>query len=195
MESIRLIDWITVAAIALGPLAAVYMTRWLDDRRFTSGRRMQIFKDLMRTRRNRISPDHVGALNLVEIEFHGVSKVISAWQTHMDHLGAKVPKDAGPEVWDDWNKTQDRNLTRLLHAIASELGFKIDSMAIFEGGYSPIGWSNMEEQQSALRLLLIDLLKGNRAMPITSLVNPSPNAPFPPPPPDQETALPRPEGK
>lgn len=178
-----IVDIATIAAIVFGPIVAVFLTRHLDNRRFKSDRRMEIFKDLMRTRRTRLSRDHVGALNLVEIEFHDVPKVIAAWQAHMKHLSDRTPRDGDQGAWDEWNRTGDRNLTKLLHALASELGFKIDGLDIFEGGYSPQGWTNIEDQQNMLRFLTLEVLKGNRALPVTNQVNPPPNSPYPPPPP------------
>jgi hypothetical protein len=45
-----------------------------------------IFRTLMRTRRTPMWPDHVGALNLVKIEFAEESNVIDAWR-EFKHLG------------------------------------------------------------------------------------------------------------
>jgi hypothetical protein len=67
--TVSLSDSLTVLAIVIGPIAAVAITRWLNDRRDQRNRRMDIFRTLMRTRRSPMSPDHVGALNLIEIEF------------------------------------------------------------------------------------------------------------------------------
>jgi hypothetical protein len=47
---------------------------------------MDVFRTLMRTRRMRLNPDHVGALNLVEIEFYRQADVIAAWETYWEHL-------------------------------------------------------------------------------------------------------------
>jgi len=62
-------EWINLAAILLGPILAVLVTRFIDSRRETQSRRMEIFKTLMRTRRTPTYADHVGALNLIEVEY------------------------------------------------------------------------------------------------------------------------------
>lgn len=179
----ELTDLITVIAIVVGPILAVVVTRYLDDSRFNRERRMAIFRSLMRTRKARISPDHVGSLNLVEIEFYNVPAVVAAWKTHMNHLNTKFPDDVDGAVIDEWSRVQDRNLTKLLHTLAEELGFKkMDQLDIFDGGYSPRGWANIEDQQAVLRTLTMDLLQGKRALPITNAVKPQANSPYPPPP-------------
>ena len=52
---------------------------------------MEIFRMLMRTRRTRLYPEHVGALNLVEIEFAHDRPVIDAWRELFKHLGSEHP--------------------------------------------------------------------------------------------------------
>ena len=41
---------------------------------------MDLFRTLMRTRRVPMSADHVGALNLIEIEFASEPDVLAAWK-------------------------------------------------------------------------------------------------------------------
>ena len=69
-----LTDILTVAAIFLGPIVAVRLTRYLDDRKETRGRKIHIFKVLMATRGTALSPMHVEALNLIDLEFSAKNK-------------------------------------------------------------------------------------------------------------------------
>jgi hypothetical protein len=82
----------TIVAVLAGPILAVWVTRRIDESRLKQTRRMEVFRTLMRTRRMRLNPDHVGALNLVEIEFHGEVPVIEAWKSYWDHLRQPFPK-------------------------------------------------------------------------------------------------------
>ncbi|MBL28137.1 MAG: hypothetical protein CMM50_11390 [Rhodospirillaceae bacterium] len=182
-----MIDQITLGIAIIiatfgGPIAAVLVTRWIDGIGLKRERRMQVFRDLMRTRRLRLSPDHVGALNLVEIEFHGEAETIGAWKEYLGSLNKIVPENITNEELDTLFREQDRLLTKLLHAMSCSLKFKIEQLDIFDGGYTPKGWNDIENQQQAMRLLLIDLLKGNRAIPIASMMHPTPSSPYPPPP-------------
>ncbi|MCC7267940.1 MAG: hypothetical protein IT546_11440 [Caulobacteraceae bacterium] len=82
-------DWINIAAVVVGPLAAVLITRWLDMRRERDDRRMEVFKTLMRTRRTPIAADNVGALNLIELEFYNDKPIIDAWRNLFQHFGGQ----------------------------------------------------------------------------------------------------------
>ena len=81
----------TIVAILIGPCLAVYVNGYLDRRREKRARKMDIFRTLMRTRNARLSPDHVGALNLVEIEFVNHPEVVKNWKALHDHLGTPHP--------------------------------------------------------------------------------------------------------
>ena len=61
-------EWITLTAILVGPVFAILVSRRLEHLRDQRTRKMDVFRTLMRTRRTPIHTDHVGALNLVEIE-------------------------------------------------------------------------------------------------------------------------------
>jgi|SRR5690625_93792 len=93
-------DWIAVAAILLAPLVALQLSVWLEKYREKRRLRLAIFKDLMATRATRLAPDHVQALNMIDVEFYGTDKkstaVLRAWKAYLDHLGE--PQNA-PEVW------------------------------------------------------------------------------------------------
>jgi hypothetical protein len=64
-----LVEGLTIFALIVGPVAAVCITRWLDQARVVKDRQLDVFRALMRTRKAAQSPDHVNALNLVEIDF------------------------------------------------------------------------------------------------------------------------------
>jgi hypothetical protein len=57
-------------------------------------------------------------------------------------------------------------LSKLLHAIGKDLGFKIEQLEIFEGGYTPQGWGTVEDEQTAVRRLFTDIALGRRMFPI-----------------------------
>jgi hypothetical protein len=59
-----------VIATFFGPVLAVLVTRHVDGKRRVHERRLDIFRNLMASRRTLLSPDKVRALNLVEIDFY-----------------------------------------------------------------------------------------------------------------------------
>jgi hypothetical protein len=172
----------TIAAILIGPIAAVMVTRYIDGKRTEQQRRMDVFRTLMRTRRLQLSPDHVGALNLVEIEFHGEKDVLSAWRDYLTHLARPHSAHQTPAQQAALTRERDGLLTKLLHAIARSLKFHIEQLEIFEGGYTPQGWADDELQLRALRYFMLEVLRGNSPIPVTLSTGRAPADLFPPPP-------------
>lgn len=170
----------TIAALLVGPVLAVLVTRYIDDSRLKYSRRMDVFRTLMRTRRTRLNPEHVEALNLVEIEFHGEDAVLSAWRSYWNHLQEQTPQD--PNLQEKFYINRDGLLTKLLHAMARSLKFDIEQLDIFEGGYVPQGWFDDEQSGRELRALALEILNGRRGIPVVPLAIPMTSSPYPPPP-------------
>ncbi|MBF6571707.1 MAG: hypothetical protein IVW54_22940 [Candidatus Binataceae bacterium] len=122
----------TIIAVLLGPILAVCVTRYIDESRLKQTRRMDVFRILMRTRRLRLNPDHVGALNLVEIEFFSENAVIEKWKAYWAHLCQPLPVEVVTQQ--QFLREQEGLLTKLLHAIAKTLAFNIEQLEILEGG-------------------------------------------------------------
>jgi hypothetical protein len=142
---------------------------------------MLVFRTLMGTRRTPLTPEHVGALNLVEIEFHNDSEVISAWRKYMEHLGSPI-LTGDADVQRRFFEERSTQFTKLLHTVGKSLGYQIEQLEILQGGYAPRGWEDERWEQRELRRLLIETLQGSRAIPITQLQKGSIPNPYPPPP-------------
>src|SRR5512146_2259950 len=119
---------------------------------------MDVFRTLMRTRRIRLNPDHVGAINLVEIEFQGERAVLEAWKKYWEHLSKTVPTNQDEQR--QFFQEQEGLLTKLLHVIARSLKFEIEQLDILQGGYVPQGWLLDEQSSRELRILTLDILNG-----------------------------------
>jgi hypothetical protein len=173
---------LTLIALVGGPVAAVFITRYLDNRRQDMSRRLDVFRTLMRTRRMNLSPDHIGALNLVEIEFAKDREVLAAWKLLFTHLGTTHVRNdyERADGLTDRAEIDRRNnafgvrllqerqslLAKLLHQMARVLGFKIEQLEIFEGGYTPQFYANVENDQEIMRRFVVDLAMGNKLVPI-----------------------------
>ena len=136
---IAISNWVMIAAVLAGPIAAVQIQKFLESRKEAKERRVKVFKDLMATRASTLAYQHVSALNLVGLEFHHkeFSKVISAWNVYLDHLNS-FPNDheALGKVWAD--KCNDL-LSDLLYEMGASLGFEFDKVHIKKGGIHPEG--------------------------------------------------------
>ena len=146
-----------VIATLLGPVLAVWVTRRIDDQRQHKSRQLEVFRALMRSRRSALSADYVTALNTVEVEFAGIASVENAQRELFRHLNL-TPQPA------DWLDRLRRLQTRLLYAMATHLGYKMEQLDVLEGGYLPQAWGTAEEEQTALRRALLELLAANRPL-------------------------------
>lgn len=174
----RWIDIITIVAIVVGPILAVTIERLRQARIETKTRKLAVFRSLMRTRRLRLDPEHVGALNLVDLEFYGRPKVMAAFTDYMTHLSAPMPNSDERERFFE---QRDDLLVRMLHEMGKDLGFHYDKHDLAKLAYGPVGWSTEQDIQRQNIGYLNELLAGRRALPITQMQPPAAN-PFPPAP-------------
>lgn len=184
-----LVEFTTILALIVGPVASILIARYLDDRKQFRGRRMELFRTLMRTRRVPVSVEHVGALNLIEIEFAGEHEVLAAWKTLYQHFATRhIPRsdeERVPSATPEENRERvlrfdkrlfderQRLLAKLLHAMARTLNFKIEQLEIFEGGYTPQGWEDELLEQRMARSFILDLYRGQTALPVVVISAPN----------------------
>lgn len=156
--------WAVVVATGLGPILAVAVTLGFTYWRETAGaknnRRLHDFRVLMATRKIGISPDHVNALNLIEVDYYGKSKVIQAWKAYIDYLGGKGEENEA------WHIQRNKLLAKLLFEMANVLGFSIQAIDIFEGGYAPVGWQRRDDRYNGMLDYFRDLSEGSKIVPI-----------------------------
>lgn len=173
---------ITLVTIVVGPIAAVTVARTIEARREYRVRQMDVFRTLMRTRRTPMVPEHVGALNLIEIEFAKHASVMTAWRDLFQHLENVQSRRDDEIVRPDLNTQEagirherfskiirderQRLLAKLLSEMARKLGHRSEQLEVFEVGYTPQGWIDEEADQRFLRLLLIEVIGGDRYLPV-----------------------------
>lgn len=168
-------------ATCLGPVLAVALTLGFTYWRETSGakynRRLAVFRILMAARRVGISPEHVNALNLVEVDFHGCAAVEAEWKVYKNHLHDDTkPEDAA------WRNKKEKLLATPLFEIAKVLKFNIPVMEIFEGGYAPSGWEYRDMRYTEALEYINELREGKKILPLWLCgVTPPPSAPNAPP--------------
>jgi len=142
-------DGLMILAVLVGPIIAVQLTRFLDNKREVRERKLQIFKTLMPTRAYTISWDHVMTLNRIDLEFDKNNKkekaVIEAWKAYLDLLGEKNI------TGEQWGIKRIDLLVELLHKMAVVLGYDFDKTHIKNSSYSPSAHGDIEDEQRAIR--------------------------------------------
>lgn len=168
MDSVWVLGVSTVIATLLGPVFAVQAQKFLEGRRSVREGKMKIFTTLMATRGATLSFDHVTALNMIDLAFHGGSRfrkrsetdVLDAWRDYLDHLNTPSSENN----FDRWNERQEERLIYLLGAMATDLGLRYDRVLLRNGAYIPRGHAEMEHEQRRLRQLALRVLAGDEPL-------------------------------
>ncbi len=164
-------DLFMIMAVLIGPIIAVQLTRYLDNKKEIRERKLQIFKKLMATRSYITTWDHVEALNRIDLEFDKDNKkekaVIEAWKQYLDLLGDKNI------TGEQWGIKRVDLLVELLHTMAKVLNYDFDKTHIKNSSYSPVAHGNLDEEQAALRRGVLEVLDGKRQIPmyVTNMPN------------------------
>jgi len=158
---------LTILALILGPVSAVQVQTFLERRRQKRERRIFTFKTLMATRGTGLSPDHVQALNMIDVEFYKerkFKKVISAWRDYFEHLVLPTPDDK-PGL-DRWGERRDDLLVELLYEMGESLKYDFDKAQIRRAVYTPKGHFEIEQEFNIIRKSLISVLTGKTPLPM-----------------------------
>lgn len=163
---VSLESWLTIVAIVLGPILALYAQRVLDSFREKRRRQILIFRELMITRYTRLSPRYVEALNAVPIEFENrgrQKRVLDKWKECLDHLGTDSTKDPNA-----WSVRGFDLVVDLLYEMSQCLGYDFEKLRIKREAYLPQMFADIEAQQHALRRQLLELTDGTgkRKLPV-----------------------------
>jgi hypothetical protein len=157
-------DVLIILATLAGPIIAVQVTRYVDNRREKHGRKLQIYKTLMATRAYTLAPAHVEALNLIDLEFsshsHKEKHVVEVWKQYLDVLG---DRSLTPERWAE---KRMELLVDLLFVMGQCLDYKFDKTHIKNATYAPVAHGRVEEENDAIRSHTLELLQGKRTLPM-----------------------------
>jgi hypothetical protein len=88
-----LIEWLTIAAILSGPVAAVGITLWIEGRRRRRESRVIVLRQLMATRHLPGDPIYSTAVNLIPVEFNDEPEVMAAYKAYQEAIRQHPPAD------------------------------------------------------------------------------------------------------
>ena len=101
----------------------------------------------MTTRATRVAPDHVRALNTIEIVFQKDKVVIDHWRDYLDALSPM-------------NQTVEEKFIDMLYEMSANLGFDFDKVMLRRAVYLPQGHVDAEAIQADVQKNLGLMLKG-----------------------------------
>ena len=160
------IDWAVVFATLIGPILAVWASEWRQQRRELHMRKENLFRTLMTTRSMPLHQSHVEALNHIDFAFpqSKYPKISDAWGLYYSHLNSSRGDSADSIA--RWEETANTSLSELIHLMAIDLKIPFSKTQIKKPAYYPSGYFFTEGQQNELRTLILEVLKGNRSIPI-----------------------------
>ncbi len=176
-QSLTSADWVLFAGAIIGPILAVLATRIVDALRDNRDRKNAVFVSLMSTRRAQLTPEHVQALNRIELEFANSPAIVSELKTYMNLMEEKISplsrferddavKRAHTQADEDLVRRRRRAFGNLVQVIGRKLGRRVDRHDIIEGGYYPGGWAEAETLQLDNMRRLNDILNWRGQFPI-----------------------------
>lgn len=160
-------DWVNVLAILLGPILAVQAQSFIENKREKKQRKLEILKTLIATKSQPQMYEHVRALNLINIEFYGNKKVISAWEKYYNFLSN------GKTETIEWHNEREDLLTKLLSEILEATRFKFNKSQL--ATYTPKAFFDTEISNNILKEKLKTVLSGETAIHMS--VDSFPSAP------------------
>lgn len=157
-------DWLTLIAIVAGPLAGIWVTRLIDERKSRGDRRWAIFESLIKTRGLELSPEHVSNLNMIPLMFPKEPAVTAAHSQLMQALndpalGSDTDLISEPVFLRVKNARQD-----LITAVGRAVKANLPDGVLERLGYAPSAWATEYQEGQRLRRDMIDVLNGRKAM-------------------------------
>ena len=175
---IKLEGWLTIFAIVLGPLLAFAVQHWRDRLSEDRTRKRKIFLQLLLTIKVPMAPAHIDAINSVPLEFYSQTEIVRAWRLYTSHLNNANMLKNNPR---GWGEKKFELLIELVYEIGRSLKYDhIDKATLRDNLYVPQGYEDREAQFGQMRDAMLQVLRGERPVPVTMVGPIQVEAPIPP---------------
>ena len=169
-----ILAFLTFLAVLAGPTIGVKIAQKMEDQRQKQQQRMAILASLVRTSQSitsRMSPEHVYALNLIQIVFHDEEDILEPYKRYINYL-------KNPEPNEEFNERVANPLRLdLLEALAIKLGYSFGRDELEEFLYAPAGWDQNAINQLEIGDLLRGAVRGEESLRISVVPPKTPNPP------------------
>lgn len=127
---------ITLIAILVGPILAVLVQLAAEKRKHARDQQTATMRMLASTRHLPADPAYSNAINLIPIDFNGVSAVMKAHKEYIDAI-SHVPTEENRAKHDETMLTRQ---TKLIFAMAKHLGLDLPETDIQTAAYAAGGF-------------------------------------------------------
>jgi hypothetical protein len=124
-----------------------------------------------------VSPGHVEALNMIDLEFCGRKLLRVRWQSESEKATVQAWSFYRDSLHDPTNfkdeagfKRREAAFVDLLFGMSRDLGYDFDKVYLGKSAYSPVAHSDLELDQHVVRKGVIDVLEGRRPISIAPWV-------------------------
>mgnify|MGYP003576189511 CR=1 FL=1 len=169
--SVKVTDLAIFGATLVSPFLAVQATEFLRRRTAEADERRKVFHTLMSTRGSRLLPNHVTALNQIDLAFPAkrYGDVADAWALYLRHLN--TTHDVSPQSFQTWLKESDRLFHVMLKHMAIAIGTPFSDSILQYNAYYPSGYADAETRQRELQIATLEVMKGNAALVVKPAAN------------------------
>lgn len=163
----KLYEWLTLLAIVIGPIFAVAITLWIEDRRKKQDAKLLTLRMLLTTRDMPSDPGFQVGIKLVPVEFNDRAEVLTA---HREFLIASSvdPEGKTEEQVRTITTNTSLKLTRLIFEMSKAAGLNIRETDIQSGTFGTRGFVFrdllFQDSQRAMRDIANILLAQTRLM-------------------------------
>ena len=133
---LKLYELLTLVGVFLGPILAVLITLWHEQRRRTRDARQQVLKMLLAARATPADPAFNLAINLIPVEFNDCREVMTAWREFNLLTNTHVP----PERQADHQQRIVVKQTGLIYQMMLAVGLKLSEGEIQTESYISQGF-------------------------------------------------------
>ncbi len=164
-------DGLMVFAVLTAPFLAIFAQRKIDENKGKRGQKLWVFRTLMATRANKLSVEHVQALNSIDLFFDkgGAEKaIVEKWDEYLDHLALPLQEnDPDYKVkLETWTQKGNDFLSDLLSLMGESLGYHFDKVKLKKGIYFPKGHGDIELDNFFIRKGMVNIMTGKTGFPV-----------------------------
>lgn len=163
-------DWLMIGAVLFGPLLGIWVTRWIDSSKELRERRWELFATLRRTRGLEASPESVAAVNMVPVLFKDCQGVLTDWGKLMDAANDPAWNSTDGTAVEGVRKRYGDSRQNMIASVATAVGAALPTKEEHRLGYAPMLWENEYRENYEMRHLMLEVLRGGRALKLQTHV-------------------------